>query len=266
MLALLALSVIGAAAACSDAKSDGNAVRDLPWVVYQTIGADGVESVGLVRIDGSRDHLIATDLAGAHVLPDWAPDSQHVVFASRGGATEPLYVHDITSGMSTQLFACEDPCLGDDEPAYSPDGTEVAFVRAFGPFANDAPSDCGVWIGNIATGDVRQVTSQPGCDPRATSPRWSPDGTGLEPLTDYDDADTRATQPRYSPDGSSVVFTLVTNSSRTLALIPADGGATTPITDSGIRTHASIQPAVTTVSATPAGDALRARANLPDYR
>lgn len=113
------------------------------------------------------------------MLPDWSSDGERIVYASRGGETEPLYVYDLETEESTQLFECIDPCIGDDEPAFSPDDSKVAFIRALGPFVNDVPSDCGLWIGDVATGEVEQVTSHSGCDPRETSPRWSADGTQL---------------------------------------------------------------------------------------
>jgi Tol biopolymer transport system component len=74
--------------------------------------------------------------------------------------------------------------LGDDEPVYSPDGTKVVFIRALGPIIHsdalndDVPSDCGLWIGDINTGKVKQITSNKECD-REYNPRWSPDGSQL---------------------------------------------------------------------------------------
>jgi Tol biopolymer transport system component len=65
-------------------------------------------------------------------------------------------------------------------PRFSPDGSKVAFVRALGPFdrEKDRPADCGLWVGEVATGQVEQLTSNDGCD-REYFPRWSPDGAQL---------------------------------------------------------------------------------------
>ena len=290
---------------------------DGPLIAYQT-NRGGEEGVWLVGRDGEGDRRIGADALEEQGLPDWFPDGQRIVLTTRGGPTEPLYVYDLDSETTTPLFDCSDPCLGEDEPAVSPDGTKVAFIRYLGPFVDDVPSDCGLWIGDVASGEVEQLTSNPGCDPRETSPRWSPDGTqltywleqysdagevtatavfvmsadgtgvrqltdwsinagdpdwspdgewivysthplrnypsgvsnlfrmhpdgsGVEPLTDYPDGLTRASQPRYSPDGTEILFTLVT-SDRDLAVIPAEGGAVEPITDGGIHTHGVLQP------------------------
>ncbi len=154
------------------------------WIAYQTTRT-GSESVWLIHPDGTDDHQL--DFTGIEVnLPSWSPDGNRIVVASRGGDKEPLYEYDLTTDTFRQLFACEDPCLGDDEPVYSPDGSQVLFTRYLSPvvhsdvFRDDVPSDCGLWIGDIATGEVRQITSNtnPACD-REYSSRWSPDGTQI---------------------------------------------------------------------------------------
>ena len=93
-----------------------------------------------------------------------------------GGDTEPLYEYDLVTETSRQLFACEDPCLGDGEPAYSSDGSKVVFSRAHLPFVQsdilgeEVPSDCGLWIGDVATGEVKRLTGTGQlCDRREVS-------------------------------------------------------------------------------------------------
>ena len=164
------------------------------------------------------------------LLPDWSPDGSQLVFVGRGSFPEPLYLYDVETGTAEPMFDCSDPCGSEDEPAFSPDGSQVAFVRALGPLVGDKPSDCGLWIGDVATREVHQVTSQPGCDPRVTSPRWSPDGThlvywterydgnevtgtavfvmnvdgtGNRQLTDWED---NAGDADWSPDGDWIVY------------------------------------------------------------
>ena len=110
---------------------------DQPWIAYQT-SRDGSEAVWLIHPDGTGDHRIAQGVNHAGP-PDWSPDGTHLVFATRGGEHEPAYVYDLASGRSRELFACESSCLGDDEPAYAPDGTTVAVVRALGPFVGTYP-------------------------------------------------------------------------------------------------------------------------------
>ena len=92
------------------------------WIAYQT-NRDGSEGVWLIRPDGTEDHEILTDFPGDVVLPDWSPDGQKLVMTSRNtGGSEPLYEYDLATDTYKQLFTCDDPCVGTDEPAYSPDG------------------------------------------------------------------------------------------------------------------------------------------------
>ena len=202
------------------------------WIAYQT-NRSGSEGVWLIHPDGTDDHQINAN-GMTVLLPDWSPDGKRLAVASRGGDTEPLYEYDLEKQTFRQLFACEDPCLGDDEPAYSPDGKKVVFIRAQLPIVNsdtfgDVPSDCGLWIGDIAIGEAIQITSNPACD-REYNPRWSPegkqivytrdpfengrptgtavyvintDGSGEKRLTDPVD---NAGEADWSPNGEWIVF------------------------------------------------------------
>ena len=155
---------------------------DESWIAYTTNRT--TEGIWLIRPDGTKDHQIFFNLPDGKLpeLPDWSPDGTRLVVTSRGDLTspDPLFEYDLATATTRQLFECELPCLGDDEPVYSPDGTQVAFIRAMGPVKNDLPSDCSLWIGDLATKEVRQITSntKPQCD-REYNPRWSPDGTQL---------------------------------------------------------------------------------------
>lgn len=217
------------------APTDHPFAGETAWIAYY--GARG-EGIGLIHPDGTGDHRIAADVREDQLLADWSPDGTRLVFTTRGGGeTEPIFEYDLATGTSRQLFECEVPCIGDDEPVYAPDGTRVAFIRALAPFVpspvfdGEVPSDCGIWIGDLATGAVTQVTSNtdPPCD-REYTPRWSPDGTRFAYWRDpYEDGtptgtavyvmnadgtgERRLTDPamfagesNWSPDGEWIVF------------------------------------------------------------
>src|SRR5688500_5730957 len=103
------------------------------WIAYQT-NRGGSEGVWLIHPDGTGDYKLNTGWSGPTLGPAWSPDGTKLVFETRGGDTEPLYEYDLAAETSRQLFACENPCLGDGEPAYSPDGSKVVFSRAHLPF------------------------------------------------------------------------------------------------------------------------------------
>jgi Tol biopolymer transport system component len=300
------------------------------WLAYQTYrtGADGVDAtgIGLIHPDGTDDHPIATSVHEEQHLPDWSPDGMRLAFTVRGGKTEPLYEYELATDTTHQLFPYEDPCVGDDNPVYALDGTWVAFTRALGPFVmsdalgSEVPSDCGLWIGELSSGELTQITSNtdPPCDreydahwaPNGTqltywrdpyvngqptgtavyiidadgtgeerltdpalfagSPDWSPDGewivfstypllefqccqvsnlyrmhpdgSGMEQLTHYATEELRAVHPRYTPDGQWILFTAVTPETRSLWVIPAEGGEPIVLVPGGIYGHGTWQP------------------------
>lgn len=204
---------------------------DASWVAYHGYDPDRIW-IGLVHPDGSGNHRIETGLPGDNLEPGWSPDGTRLAFGTRGGDAEALYEYTPTAGTTRQLFACQRPCLGDAQPTYAPDGKHIAFVRYLGPLANDVPSDCGIWVGDLESGWVRQLTSHtdPPCDPYEGFIEWSPDGKRLLyhreiPLpsgkvttaiytTAADGTDERrmtnpdmvAGEPAYSPDGKWIVF------------------------------------------------------------
>jgi Tol biopolymer transport system component len=207
------------------------------WIAYQT-NRGGSEGVWLIHPDGTEDYKLRTGWSGPTLMPAWSPDGTKLVFETRGGDTEPLYEYDLATESSRQLFTCENPCLGDGEPAYSPDGSKVVFGRAQLPFVHsdllgeEVPSDCGLWIGDVATGAVEQLTGKGQmCDRREASPRWSPDGSKIAYFRErYDDSGVTnaifvmdanggeeqqltdwelvAGYPDWSPDGEWIVFAI----------------------------------------------------------
>ena len=110
------------AEATSTSLSPGTALLadDHTWIAYQS-NQTGAEGIWLIHPNGTGNHNVAADVPGEEKYGNWSPDGTHLVFTTRGGDTEPLYVYDLASNTSEQLFQCNTPCLGDDEPVYSPD-------------------------------------------------------------------------------------------------------------------------------------------------
>jgi Tol biopolymer transport system component len=112
--------------------------------------------------------------------PSWSPDGTRIAFSSTGyqpgaGTCEPgsdlrcptdIHTVDADGGNVTRLTT--DP-VADYQPAWSPDGSRIAFVKAFNGTAT------AIYAMDTDGTDVRPVSShQGGSD---FSPSWSPDGT-----------------------------------------------------------------------------------------
>ncbi len=89
-----------------------------------------------------------------------SPDGTGVVVAARGW----LWMLDPATGMATQLTDGADV---DSRPAWSPDGTRLAFVR-------DDSRDTDIWELELASGEVRPVVETPALD---LDPAYGPDGS-----------------------------------------------------------------------------------------
>jgi Tol biopolymer transport system component len=139
--------------------------------------------------------------------------AQELAFVSeRDGESSEIYAIGVDGTGERNLSRNPAP---DEAPAWSPDGTQIAFARGFG-------SDADVWVMNPDGGGQRRLTSADGAD---RAPDWSPDGrrivfaserstgselyvmnadgTGVTQLTDTGGA---AAAPAWSPDGSRIAY------------------------------------------------------------
>jgi TolB protein len=169
--------------------------------------------------------------------PDYSPDGQRIVFERRFGGESPDAIVTMgTDGSSpsvVQTTCRADPCLGDNSPAWSPDGNRLVFERAFGPIVKDTAAGLDLMTAN-ADGTSEQVLlhfrslEAEGKEPHDA--QWSPDGTRIavnvlnvkaKPrngsaiyVLDADGSDVRritpmrlnAGYPDWSPDGKRIVF------------------------------------------------------------
>jgi dipeptidyl aminopeptidase/acylaminoacyl peptidase len=156
-----------------------------------------------------------------------------------------LYLLDVATGKAELLTPGD---YDEESPAWSPDGTRLAFVskREGDPDRNE-------------NSDVFVIEARPGAAPipltrfegADSDPRWSPDGKTIAFLRggpvryrDYDPAqlavvpaaggearlvvpelDRSASELAWSPDGRSLLFLLEDDRSQQLARVPVGGGA-----------------------------------------
>lgn len=159
-----------------------------------------------------------------------------------------LYVFDVAAKSLTQITSGD---FDDDEPAWSPDGTRVAFTSNRSLPDPDRTYNSDIWIVAADSKDkgahLTQVTSNRGDDHQAA---WSPDGSWIAYSTQLDaklfqystkhiavaplpDAngkpgeakvltlamDRMATQPTFAPDGKAVYFIADDDGTQNLCLV-----------------------------------------------
>ncbi len=158
--------------------------------------------------------------------PTWSPTGDAVVYVDGGLLMKRTVASNGALGAApTGSFAPSETSVSD--PAWSPDGTEIAFVRSTGE----------IWEVNVSTGTEKQFTS----GSTDTSPAWRPDGNELayissdggtaelyvvsspggSPTQLTNDA-AAASDPIFSPDGTEIAFLSGTTGSN-LTTIPDDG-------------------------------------------
>ena len=196
--------------------------------------------------------LAAAVRLGATPQPQAEPTSAipalpgHIAFASNRDGNWELY--SMPAAHPEQAKRLTNEPADDLDPAWSPDGKQLAFASRRG-------GNSDIYVLDINTGSIRQVTRQPSDE---WAPAWSPDGTHLAYQSDrngqadiytcaLDGSDERLLTPvqgnneapAWSPDGSSIAFDSdldvmeAVHASINLYLMNADGSNQRRIMDHG---------------------------------
>ena len=185
-------------------------------------GDDSCETdqIWVVNADGSGAHAIASDPAGKNCATDnkpagglcrsspaWSADGTRVIFSC---GTPWIPGFDVSGGLcivnadgsGTQTFLKAPKGMNDDGPQVSPDGSRIAFERAF-----DTPDGgtlrVAIFVMNADGSNARRVTpwSLRGGD----HPDWSPDGKRIL-FTSNIDGPSNVSSNKYTvnPDGTGL--------------------------------------------------------------
>jgi len=219
-----------------------------PWVWgVAALAAAALTAVGVAlwrpaerpeTVSGQVAHL--TLQPGIETFPSLAPDGDFFVYVK---ATTPgnldIYLQRVGGGNPMNLT--EDSPVDDTQPAYSPDGRQIAFRSERG--------GGGIFLMGATGESARRVTEF------GYNPAWSPDGrefavstsgvsdprirpsrgslwrvdmtTGRRKLVAQPDA----VQPSWSPHGSRIAYWSAVEGKRVLYTVPAHGGEAVQVTD-----------------------------------
>lgn len=169
--------------------------------------------------------------------PDYSPDGDRIVFERRfGGAMPDALITMGADGSSPGIVrttCVTDPCLGDNSPAWSPDGNQLVFERAFGPIVDDNAAGLDLVTANVDGSNEQVILHFRSLEAQGKEPhdaQWSPDGSRIavnilnikaKPrngsaiyVLNADGSGLRrvtplrlnAGNPDWSPDGKRIVF------------------------------------------------------------
>ncbi|MEO8273164.1 MAG: hypothetical protein ABI620_03790 [Chloroflexota bacterium] len=159
---------------------------DEQLVLYANLTGVG-GGIFVMHPDGSgKTRLGADALPGVHKHPAWSPDGRDVVFID--DTTERMLIAHLDGRPTSEVAACGGGGAGCDYPAFSPDGTKIAYSRYENKDGVEGPASNGIEVVDLASGTVSKVVrlSRPVL---ADVPKWSPDGTRLVVQVDrMDDA------------------------------------------------------------------------------
>ncbi len=140
------------------------------WVACQC-GAPPRETIYLLRADGTDEHQILADFTGDVRHPDFSRDGQRLAFDRLPDEQSPDEIWFADAGGSNpkkiETTCPIKECLGIWEPAWSPDGKQLAAIIFGGPFANNDVSSFVVAIVDVPSGRTRRSSNR--CPPRVSS-------------------------------------------------------------------------------------------------
>ena len=231
---------------------------DSEFLIYDAPQPDGVErDIYRVAIASGEITNLTEDSPNWDASPTWSPDGQWIAFVSdrteAGQASENIWLLDVASGQVQQLTNSDATLQEDIEPAWSPDSSQIAFIRhgLLGE-AGDPSSPPGLWVVDVNTGEERLLVELAGRLGGVQPPVWSPDGRWLAyNAPGLADADiwvvaTEGGEPinvsnlpgddatiSWAPSSQELIFTNADGGVMSQFIVDADGSALRLLVESG---------------------------------
>jgi eukaryotic-like serine/threonine-protein kinase len=223
--------------------------RRLAWAAFGAVALAAGTVVGLLawRRGGAAPDLVPgqivrlTDLQGSETSPSLSPDGTFFVYTKIVDGSSDLFLQRVAGGKPINLTAGSP--AGDSQPAFSPDGQQIAF--------RSEREGGGIFLMGATGESVKRLTDF------GFNPAWSPDGREIAVATEgaFDprrrfsasqivriDIATEArrplavqdgVQPAWSPQGLRIAFWGLAQpgNRRVIRTIPVDGGSPVTVVD-----------------------------------
>jgi Tol biopolymer transport system component len=199
MRALLAITVLGLAGCASVPNGTAHTPTAAATAAIEAPGGtivfrqflNGDESQGAlfsIRSDGSNKTQLTkparTEIDGQ---PDWSPDGTKIVFTVMSNSGSPQESHHVelmnSDGTDSVALTPESSVSGtanfDDQPAFSPDGTLIAYAHADGVATAPQLEHTGIYVMNSDGSNRHEVVTMPDYAADVGGIAWSPDGKQL---------------------------------------------------------------------------------------
>jgi Tol biopolymer transport system component len=168
--------------------------------------------------------------------PSTGMSAGQIAFASDRDGNWEIYVMNVDGNDQRNLT---NTSTNDTGPAWSPDGSQIAFMSGCQLRSWDPESTCGIYVMNADGSDPRNLTNNSAED---LSPTWSPDGSQIAFASDRDGnseiyvMNADGSDPRnltnnsagdwtpvWSPDGSQIAFASQRDGNWDIYVMNADG-------------------------------------------
>jgi TolB protein len=211
--ATLALALPATAALATAPGTNG------PIAFRRYLGPDRTQgAIFIAAPDGSGERqLTHPTKRQSDDYPDVAPDGTWVAFERCQPGCGIFRVNADGTGLRRIDHGCPPGrlpprCVESSYAAISPDGTEIAFQRAFGRIRHDQIDHQGIYRMRLDGTHVRRVSLPAKRAAEDTQPQWSPDGTKIV-FTRFNYGATR-------PRGGEALFTVNADGSGRRKLTP----------------------------------------------
>src|SRR5215831_15621815 len=197
-------------------------------VAFFRTSDDGVAAVYVIPAFGGTEHRLYSGPAGfSHRAVDWSPDGKTLAFTERHEDRTHNWIALLSlADSSVRRLTSPSALEFDYGPAFSPDGSTVAFIRGT---LGGAPAD--LYVMSSAGGAPRRLTY---------------DNTWIYP------------PPTWTPDGRDIVFSSARGGFINLWRISSSGGTPWPVAGGG---YGAVSPSIS-----PKGNQLVYSQKQPDLR